>query len=135
VEATVSVVAAYGSYVLGEHCHVSGVLAVVIAGSVFGNFGRRFGFSEGTAEAVDLLWRLLAFISNSLVFLLLGLAVVPGDLVRLGPLLALGIGATLLGRAAVACGIGTALARFVGLPPLAWRHVLFWGACVGPFRS
>jgi len=131
VEATVSVVAAYGSYVLGEHLHVSGVLAVVIAGSVFGNFGRRFGLSEGTEEAVDLLWRFLAFVSNSLVFLLLGLAVVPSDLIRLGPLLALGIGATLLGRAVVAYGIGTALARFGGGPPLAWRHVLFWGGLRG----
>jgi CPA1 family monovalent cation:H+ antiporter len=131
VEATVSVVAAYGSYVLGEQLHVSGVLAVVIAGSVFGNFGRRFGLSEGTQEAVDKLWRFLAFVSNSLVFLLLGLAVVPGDLVRLGPLLALGIGAALLGRAVVAYGMGAALARFAGMPPLVWRHVLFWGGLRG----
>jgi CPA1 family monovalent cation:H+ antiporter len=131
VEATVSVVAAYGSYVLGEQLHVSGVLAVVIAGSVFGNFGRRLGLSEGTQEAVDKLWRFLAFVSNSLVFLLLGLAVVPGDLVRLGPLLALGIGAALLGRAVVAYGMGAALARFAGMPPLAWRHVLFWGGLRG----
>ena len=131
VEATVSVVAAYGSYVLGDHLHVSGVLAVVAAGSVFGNFGRRFGLSEGTQEAIDLLWRFLAFLANSLVFLLLGLAVVPGDLIRLGPVLAIGIGATFLGRAVVAYGVGAVLARFAGVPPLAWRHVLLWGGLRG----
>jgi len=131
VEATLSVVAAYGSYVLGQALHVSGVLAVVIAGSVLGNFGRGFGLSARTDEAIDLLWRFLAFVANSFVFLLLGLAVVPSDLVGLGLLLPLGIGATLLGRAVVVYGIGGALARMTGVPPLAWRHVVFWGGLRG----
>lgn len=131
VEATVSVVAAYGSYVLADDLHVSGVLAVVIAGSVFGNFGRRFGLSSRTDEAIDLLWRFLAFAANSLVFLLLGLAVVPADLVRLGPVLAVGIGATLLGRAVAVYGVGGILALIADVPPVAWRHVLFWGGLRG----
>jgi CPA1 family monovalent cation:H+ antiporter len=133
VEATVSVAAAYGSYVLGEQLQVSGVLAVVSAGSIFGNFGRRFGLSVQTAEAIDQLWRFLAFVANSLVFLLLGLAIsiVPTEFLRLAPLIALGATATLVGRALVAYGLGTALAAFGGVPPLAWRHVLFWGGLRG----
>jgi CPA1 family monovalent cation:H+ antiporter len=131
VQATLSVATAYGSYLLGEELHVSGVLAVVSAGSVFGNFGRRFGLSARTDEQVDLLWRFLAFVANSLVFLLLGLAVAPGELLSLGPTLALGIGATLLGRALVAYGIGTACAWVTGVPRLPWRHVLFCGGLRG----
>ncbi len=131
VEATVSIVAAYGSYVIGDYLHVSGVLAVVAAGSVFGNFGRRFGLSAATEQAIDHLWRFLAFIANSLVFLLLGLAVVPNDFVRLGPQIALGVAATLSGRATVAYGVGTLVAIYGGVPPRPWRHILFWGGLRG----
>ncbi|MDQ6673072.1 MAG: hypothetical protein M3069_20420, partial [Chloroflexota bacterium] len=69
--------------------------------------------------------------AGALGVLLLGLAVVPADLVRLGPLLAVGVVATLLGRAVVAYGVGTVLARFAGMSPRAWRHVLFWGGLRG----
>lgn len=131
VEATVSVATAYGSYLIGEQLHVSGVLAVVGAGSVFGNFGRRFGLTSATEEAIDQLWRFLAFVANSLVFLLLGSAIVPGALLRLGPLIGLGAVAALLGRAASAYALGGLLAAATGRLPLAWRHVLFWGGLRG----
>jgi CPA1 family monovalent cation:H+ antiporter len=131
VEATLSVAAAYGSYLIGEQLQVSGILAVAGAGSVFGNFGRRFGISDRTEEAIDHLWGFFAFVANSLVFLLLGSAVVAVDLARLAPLVALGALATLLGRAVVAYGLGAGLAALVGAPILAWRHVLFWGGLRG----
>jgi CPA1 family monovalent cation:H+ antiporter len=131
VEATLSVAAAYGSYLLGEQIHVSGILAVAGAGFVFGNFGRRFGISERTEEEVDVLWRFLAFVANSLVFLLLGLALVPERILGLAPLIGLGIGATLLGRAVVTYGLGGALGTLARVPPLPWRHVLFWGGLRG----
>ena len=131
VEATVSVATAYGSYLIAEQLHVSGVLAVVATGSVFGNFGRRFGLSRQTEESIDLLWRFFAFIANSLVFLLLGSAVVPSALVQLGPLIGLGVVAALLGRAVAAYGLGGLLAAVTKSPPLAWRHVLFWGGLRG----
>lgn len=131
VEATVSVSTAYGSYLIGEQLHVSGVLAVVGAGSVFGNFGRRFGLSEQTEETIDLLWRFLAFVANSLVFLLLGSAVVPGALLRLGPLIGLGVVATLLGRAVVAYGLGAVVSTVTQSLPRSSRHVLFWGGLRG----
>ncbi len=131
IEATVSVAAAYGSYLIGQDLQVSGVLAVVGAGSVFGNFGRRFGISEQTEEEIDLLWRFLAFVANSLVFLLLGSAFVPGAVAYLGPIILVGVAATLLGRAVVAYGFGALLGALTGLPPLSWRHVLFWGGLRG----
>ena len=39
VEATLTAVAAYGSFLLAEHFHFSGVLATVAAGLVMGNLG------------------------------------------------------------------------------------------------
>lgn len=131
VEATLSVALAYGSYLLGAGLHVSGVLAVVGAGSVFGNFGRRFGLERETEAEVDALWLFLAFVANSLAFLLLGVAVVPTKLLPSVGLIALGAIAAWLGRAAVAYGLGTILATSLGPLPTLWRHVLFWGGLRG----
>lgn len=131
VEATISVTVAYGSFLLADQLGVSGVLAVVSAGSVLGNFGREFGIAPRTREEIDHLWEFLAFVANSLVFLLLGIAVVPGSLIPLLPDIAVGVLAAWLGRAVIAYGLGFLLARVSGIPPRPWRHVLFWGGLRG----
>ena len=77
VETAVTTVAAYGAFLLADDLHVSGVLATVSAGLVFGTIGlraggRRLGLSrQGQAFVLDL-WEFLAFIANSVVFLLIG---------------------------------------------------------------
>jgi CPA1 family monovalent cation:H+ antiporter len=131
VEATLSLVVAYGSYLIAQEAGVSGVLAVVAAGSVLGNFGRRFGMSAKAREEINDLWEFLAFLANSLVFLLLGVAVIPTTLRGMLPLIAVGVVAMLAGRAAVSYGLGTVLGVLSGLPSLPWRHVLFWGGLRG----
>ena len=131
VETTLSLVVAFGSYAAAQDLGVSGVLAVVAAGSVLGNFGRQFGMSTRAREAIDNLWELLAFVANSLVFLLLGVAVAPGAFRDMIVLVGIGVVAALLGRAVVSYGLGAALARMTGIPPLSWRHVLFWGGLRG----
>lgn len=88
---------------------------MLAAGSVFGKFGRRFGLSSGTEEAIDHLWQFLAYVANSLVFLLLSLG---------------GVAATLAGRAIVAYGLGSALGSLLWVP-LAWRHVVLVGGLRG----
>ena len=45
IELTISVSAAYGTYLLADAFHESGVIATVIAGIVIGNYGRRTGIS------------------------------------------------------------------------------------------
>lgn len=131
VEATITVTVAYGSFLLADQLGVSGVLAVVSAGSVLGNVGRTYAIAPARAEEIDELWEFLAFVANSLVFLLLGIAVVPGSLIQLLPEIAGGVVATWLGRAVVVYGLGFVLARLTGVPPLSWRHVLFWGGLRG----
>lgn len=130
-ETTLSVVVAYGSYLAAEELGVSGVLAVVGAGSVLGNFGRRFGMSARARDAVAHLWEFLAFITNSLVFLLLGVAVVPRVLEEMLPAIGVGVLAALFGRAVTAYGLGGLIAWGLKMPPLAWRNVLFWGGLRG----
>jgi CPA1 family monovalent cation:H+ antiporter len=64
-----------GSYALAHHLHMSGPIAVVIAGLFIGNTGYRFGMSETTRQHLDSFWRLIDEILNAVLFLLIGIEV------------------------------------------------------------
>lgn len=68
---SLSLVTPFAAYLLGEELHVSGVLAVVIAGLIVGHDTPRFvsGASRLQASAV---WRLVDFLLEGFVFLLIG---------------------------------------------------------------
>lgn len=63
------------SYALAHVIHVSGPLAVVVAGIFIGNHGVAYAMSEKTREHLLNFWELLDEILNSLLFLLIGLEV------------------------------------------------------------
>jgi CPA1 family monovalent cation:H+ antiporter len=63
------------TYSVSFKAHVSGPIAVVVAGLLIGNPGRRFAMSERTREHVDAFWRMIDEILNAILFLLLGLEV------------------------------------------------------------
>ncbi|MCL4507958.1 MAG: sodium:proton antiporter [Chloroflexi bacterium] len=132
VEVTISVVLAYGSYLLAGPLHFSGVMATLAAGLVFGTYGRAVGMGPRTQEALDTVWEYASFNINSLVFLLLGSALnVVGFEKHVWPLAA-GILATIAGRALSVYGLGGLLAvlRRTVLP-LRWRHLIFWAGLRG----
>jgi len=62
-------------YSLSFRLHVSGPIAVVIAGLLIGNRGRRLAMSARTRERVDAFWSMVDEILNAVLFLLLGLQV------------------------------------------------------------
>ena len=62
-------------YSLSFWIHVSGPIAVVLAGLLIGNPGRRFAMSDRTREHVDAFWQMLDEILNAVLFLLLGIEV------------------------------------------------------------
>ena len=68
-------------YALSFWIHVSGPIAVVMAGLLIGNPGRKFAMSRNTREHVDAFWEMMDEILNAVLFLLLGLEVfaVAGD--------------------------------------------------------
>src|SRR3984885_2746258 len=78
VETALTAVAAYGSFLLAESFHLSGVLATVAAGLLMGNLGvlvedeERAALTSQGREFVIAFWEFAAFIANSLVFLLIG---------------------------------------------------------------
>ncbi len=126
VETTMTTVLAFGSFLVAEQVHVSGVLAVVAAGLVNGNIGSE-GMSPTTRIVVLNFWEYVAFLANSAVFLLIGLELDLPALINNAPLILWAIGAILVARAIGIYGISR-----VGRPvPRAWRHVMFWGGLRG----
>lgn len=73
VELTFTTVAAYGSFLMAERLHFSGVLATIVAGLIMGNWGPLQALSHRGREAVEAFWEYAAFAANSLVFLLIGM--------------------------------------------------------------
>jgi monovalent cation:H+ antiporter, CPA1 family len=131
LEITLTTIAAYGAYLMSESLHVSGVIAVLIAGLVLGNYGRRTGMSPTTQIAVTAFWEYIAFVANSLVFLLIGLDVHISDFFIASNYVCWGIAATLIGRIAAVYPL-LALTNHVTTPtPPRWSHVLFWGGLRG----
>ncbi|MGB7273036.1 MAG: sodium:proton antiporter [Geitlerinemataceae cyanobacterium] len=72
VEQSLTLVAAYGTYVVTEKFGGSGVIAVVTVGLILGNFGSRIGMNPRTRMIVSEFWEFLSFFVNSIVFLLIG---------------------------------------------------------------
>ena len=128
---TLGTVAAYGSFLLAEHVHCSGVMATVAAGVVFGWIGRRHAMSPVTHATVTSFWEWLAFALNSGVFLLLGAEISVPALVREWPMLLLGAFAALGARALVVSLVLLVTSRTRERMPAAWGVILGWGGLRG----
>lgn len=72
VEQSLTLVSAYGTYLVVEDLSGSGVIGVVTTGLILGNFGSRIGMNPRTRVIVSEFWEFLAFFVNSIVFLLIG---------------------------------------------------------------
>ncbi|MDJ0578840.1 sodium:proton antiporter [Crocosphaera sp.] len=72
VEQSLTLVSAYGTYLITEELGGSGVISVVTVGIILGNFGSRIGMNPRTRLLVSEFWDFLAFFVNSIVFLLIG---------------------------------------------------------------
>jgi monovalent cation:H+ antiporter, CPA1 family len=73
VEVLVTLAVVMGGYTFAHYTHVSGPLAMVVAGLIIGNHGKAYGMSKITAEYVDKFWELIDEILNALLFVLIGL--------------------------------------------------------------
>jgi len=145
IELTITVVLAYGSYLLADQIHESGVIATVTAAIVLGNLGpARVRWEAGAeagaeagSDAIDTVWEFIAYLLTAVVFLLVGLAIPPARLLdSIGPI-GWGIAAILIGRALVVYLLLGGTSRLTHRPGLAervpsgWLHVLFWAGLRG----
>ena len=131
VETTLTTLIAYGSFLLAEHFHASGVLATLTAGMVVGNWGFVGSISDDGRQAVLNHWEYVAFLINSVIFLLIGGQV---GAVPIGAVLtaaAIAIVLSLAGRALAVYPLALLFARTRLAVPWAYKHVLFWGGLRG----
>ena len=72
VEVLITLAVVMGGYALALAIHTSGPIAMVVAGLVIGNHGRRFAMSDKTREHLDTFWELIDEILNTVLFVLIG---------------------------------------------------------------
>ena len=65
-----------GAYSIALNLHISGPIAMVVAGVFIGNTGRQFAMSEKTREHVTDFWHLVDEILNAALFVLIGFEVI-----------------------------------------------------------
>ena len=65
-----------GAYSIALNLHISGPIAMVVAGVFIGNTGRQFAMSEKTREHVTEFWHLIDEILNAALFVLIGFEVI-----------------------------------------------------------
>ncbi len=131
LEVLITLALVMGGYSLALHLHLSGPVAMAVAGLLIGNHGTSFAMSENTRDHVTTFWSLLDEILNSVLFLLIGLevaaiAVDPPHLL-IG---ALSIAVVLAARAAAVGLPMVVLARFAPFTKGAFQ-ILVWGGLRG----
>lgn len=131
IEITLTTIVAYGTYLAAEHLHVSGVIATVVAGLTVGNYGAHTGMSARTRVSVWSFWEYVAFLVNSLVFLLIGIEVHVAQILEQWSTILLAIGAVLLGRVLVVYVLSPLSGRFGEPIPSRWNPVMVWGGLHG----
>lgn len=75
LEVILTLALAMGAYSLAAAIHVSGPIAVVVAGLFIGNHGMAHGMSPATRGHVQTFWHLIDEILNAVLFLLIGIEV------------------------------------------------------------
>jgi CPA1 family monovalent cation:H+ antiporter len=131
IEITFSTVAAYGSFFVAEHFHLSGVLATLTAGVLIGNTGALGSFSSRGRDAVISFWEYVGFVVNSLIFLLIGLRLVAQHALGVASVAALVIALVILGRAVSVYGCCSLFAGSAKRVTARHQHILVWGGLRG----
>jgi CPA1 family monovalent cation:H+ antiporter len=131
IEITLTTIVAYGSYLLASHLHLSGVIATASAGLMVGNFGAKKGMSARTRTVLESFWEYVAFVMNSLVFLLIGLEVHIDALAHAWRPVLFAISAVLIGRSFSVYLLVPVSNLFAEKIPVRWQHVMVWGGLRG----
>ncbi|MEG4858409.1 sodium:proton antiporter [Microcoleus sp. K1-B6] len=126
-----TVALALGTFQIGQFLGVSGAVAVVIAGLIFGNLG--LSRSTSASDRITLLsfWEYAGFGVNTFIFLLIGIEINPLTLWRILPSILFVIVAYQLGRILSVYLLLAGLRWFDRPIPLRWQHVLFLGNIKG----
>ena len=75
VEVLLTLALVMGGYAMASALHLSGPIAMVVAGLVIGNHGRLLAMSDSSREHLDSFWELVDEVFNAVLFVLIGLEI------------------------------------------------------------
>jgi Na+:H+ antiporter len=131
LELTITLALVTVTYSIASAVHVSGPLAVVVAGLLTGHRSTRLAMTERSRTEVILFWDMMDELLNAVLFLLMGFALLSVDIdVRLLLAAAGGIGLALVTRL-ISVAIPTTLIHLRQLPKVRGVAVLTWGGLRG----
>ena len=152
IETTITLLSAYGIYWTADAIHISAIIAVLVTALILGNYGRSIGMSERSRTDADTFWRMLAFLGNALIFLLMGVQIHPfarqllaGPTLTIWLVILVAIGVVLLARFVLVLVLTARswvrlpqktalpfLAPLVKQPlPHSWQLIVFWSGLRG----
>ena len=131
VEITLTTIAAFASFMLAEHFHASGVLATLTTGLIVGNVGWRGAISEGARDHVTSYWEYVAFLANSVIFLVIGIHETHQPFALLSWPIAIALTATLLARLLSIIPLALLFQRSRLRIDRRFKAVLVWGGLRG----
>jgi CPA1 family monovalent cation:H+ antiporter len=131
LELTITLALVTCTYSLASALHVSGPLAVVVAGLITGDRSARLAMSEASRQQIIAFWDLIDELLNAMLFLLLGFALLSVEIsVPLLVAAAGGIGLALVTRL-ISVAVPATLVHLRTLPKLNSIAVLTWGGLRG----
>jgi CPA1 family monovalent cation:H+ antiporter len=131
VKLALTTIAAYASFLLAEHFNGSGVLATLCAGLLIGNLGRARTGSARERVAIEAFWEFAAFVSNSLIFLLIGIHEEQQNFQAVWKPAMIAIALVTLGRAVAIYPVCALFNRSANPVSLRHQHLLVWGGLRG----
>jgi len=131
IELALSTVAAYGSFLIAEDLHASGVLSTLTVGILVGNFGLPRAYSDkGRAFIMDF-WEFMAFIANSIIFFLIGVREANQNLLSAITVIVIAVIVVTIGRAAAIYPLSLLFSKSKLKIEKNHQHILFWGGLRG----
>jgi monovalent cation:H+ antiporter, CPA1 family len=131
VEITFAMIAAYGSFLLAENLHLSGVLATLISGLVMGNRNTGDTITKKGREAVEAVLEYTAFVANSFIFLFIGIQQARREYDAVLVSVGIAIAVVMLGRAVAVYPCCMLFSRSSLQINIRHQHILFWGGLRG----
>jgi CPA1 family monovalent cation:H+ antiporter len=101
-EVTVTIVLAYGAYLLATAAHCSGIFATAAGAIALRAVVRRIPEALNNSDDVDRVWAAAAFMANAVVFLATGLLILPSRIIHEPALVVTAIAAVTLARVGLA---------------------------------
>ncbi|MBH8555600.1 sodium:proton antiporter [Nostocaceae cyanobacterium CENA357] len=126
-----TVAVALGTFQVGQSLGVSGAVAVVVAGLIFGNFGLYRNTSASSRITLLSFWEYASFTVNTFIFLLIGVEIDLITLWRTLPAILFAVLAYQIGRVLTVYPLLAGIRWIDRSIPLRWQHLLFLGNIKG----